>query len=149
MPFLRRLSFALTAFFYLRLYEILFGFFVLAIGIYFTRSISTPPDLHNASRLVFALEGPFAIIAIYYFLFGYIFASLLAVLILCTLPFFRRATLAATNALVYAVHGLCVMYSALHTLPLSIWAAWLSIVIFNALSPSFLPRRVFEESLRG
>ncbi len=144
MSFGKRLWHALTAFFYLRLYEFLFGYFVLALVLYFTKSIAVPPDLQGAPRLVYALEGPFGVIVIYYFLFGYFFAALLAVLILRITPFFRKATLAAVNALIYAVHGLWVIHSTLHSLPLSVWAAWLIIVTVNYLSPSLLPRRLFD-----
>lgn len=144
MSFGKRLWHALTAFFYLRLYELLFGYLVLAVVLYFTKSIAVPPDLQGSPRLVYALEGPFGVIVIYYFLFGYFFASLLAVLILRITPFFNRTALAAVNALIYAVHGLWVIHSTLHLLPLSMWAAWLGIVIFNCLSPSLLPRRLFD-----
>ncbi|HEY5047660.1 MAG TPA: hypothetical protein VII49_06560 [Rhizomicrobium sp.] len=140
----KRLWHALTAFLYLQLYELLFGYLVLAVVLYFTKSIAVPPDLQGAPRLVYALEGPVGIIVIYYFLFGYFFASLLAVLILRITPFFNRTTLAAVNALIYAVHGLWVIHSTLHLLPLSMWAAWLIIVAFNALSPYLLPRRLFD-----
>jgi hypothetical protein len=144
MSFGKRLWHALTAFFYLRLYELLFGYLVLAVVLYFTKSIAVPPDLQGSPRLVYALQAPIAVIVIYYFLFGYVFASLLATVILSLSPFFRRATLAMENALIYAAHGLWVIHSMLHSPPLSIWAAWLIIVIFNYLSPSLLPRRLFD-----
>jgi hypothetical protein len=145
MSFGKRLWHALTAFFCLRLYELLFGYLVLAVVLYFTKSIAVPPDLQGAPRFVYALEGPVGIIVIYYFLFGYFLVSLLAVLTLRITPFFNRTTLAVVNALIYAAHGLWVIHSTLHLLPLSMWAAWLLLVIFNAFSPLFLPRPLFDE----
>ena len=144
MSFGKRLWHALTAFLYLRFYELLFGYLVLAVVLYFTKSIAVPPDLQGEPRLLYALQGPFGVIVIYYFLFGYFFAALFAVLILGITPFFNRTTLAAVNALIYAIHGLWVIHSTLHLLPLSMWAAWLVIVAFNALSPTLLPRRLFD-----
>lgn len=144
MSFGKRLWHGLTAFFYLRLYELLFAFIVLAAVFYFTKSIAVPPQLQSEPRPIYAFQSALGVAGIYYFLFGYFFAALFAVLILRITPFFNRATLAAVNALVYAAHGLWLLLSFRQSLALSLWLAWLIIVAFNALSPSLLPRRLFD-----
>ena len=143
MSFGNRFLNALIAFIYLRLYEFLFGFLILAAVFYFTDSIAIPPDLQGKSRLFFALLGPMGFIAIFYFFFGYFFTSLLAVLILRLTPFFQRTMLALVNALTYAGHGLWVIHLSSKGWPLSVWVAWAIIVIFNYFSPRLLPSRMF------
>jgi hypothetical protein len=130
---------------YLRLYEFLCGFVALAAVIYFTRAFEVPPDLRGSPRLVFALVGPLSFIFFYYILFKYLLVALLTTFALGITPFFRRTTLAAVNAMTYAVHGLWVIHLAPNGWPPPIWAAWAIIVVYDGISPFLLPSRLFTQ----
>jgi hypothetical protein len=84
--------------------------------------------------------------AIYYLVFGYFFVTLCAVLLLRFTPFFSKWTLAAVNGLIYAAHGLWVILSLPSPPVPGIWGVWFSIVIFDFLSPTLLPTRLFDKS---
>ena len=144
MILLKRLWHVLTAFLYLRLYELLCGALVLSVVFYFSNSMGGASDWERAPRPIYALVSALGFIGLYYILFKYLLVALLTTLVLGITPLFRRVPLAAVNSLTYVVHSLWIIHGMPNGLPLPIWAVWAIIVVFDGLSPALLPNRLFS-----
>jgi hypothetical protein len=145
MVIMSTFRFILVSFACLRVSELIFGLLVFTLGCYlFPEAFDTYSPLHSA----------YAIMFVDWIMFGYLWIS--AIYLANGLIFSdraRRISCVLTNGGIYLLHGIVILVYVFVPRegdftfqPRSIWFGWMTMVVFNFLSPILLLRLLGQKS---